>query len=146
MRKHATTGWHQGCAMPAHGLIGSNILGVHALGFFDERLLDLRNWVPTEQVEFCAHAADGPEEIYCRRSCLADYVADRIKLLPQRVDVFCFGIFNAQCDAHSSSYANGGRTTNDHGAYYVSYLVMSCASDIHFFSRQLRLIDEAYAG
>jgi hypothetical protein len=35
--------------------------GVHALGFFDQRLLDLRYGMSTKGFEFLLHAANRPE-------------------------------------------------------------------------------------
>ena len=61
MREHAATGGHQSCAMPAHCLVGSDVLSVHALRFFDQGLFDLRHGLPAEKFEFVAHAADRPE-------------------------------------------------------------------------------------
>ena len=47
--------------MATHCLIGSDVLSVHALGFFDQGLFDLRHGLPAEKFEFVAHAADRPE-------------------------------------------------------------------------------------
>ena len=57
----ASAGGHQRGAVAAHGLVGGNVFGVHALRFFDQRLLDLRDRTDAEDVKFLLHAADRPE-------------------------------------------------------------------------------------
>ena len=47
--------------MPAHGLVGGDVLSMHALRFFDQGLFDLRDRFSAEQFEFVVHPADRPE-------------------------------------------------------------------------------------
>ena len=39
--EYASTGGHQACTVPPHNLIRGDVFGVHALGLFDQSLLDL---------------------------------------------------------------------------------------------------------
>ena len=41
--EHAAACGHERGAVASHGLVGGDVFGVDALGFFDERLLDLRD-------------------------------------------------------------------------------------------------------
>ena len=80
VRKHSAFARHQRCAVASHGLVGGDIFGVHALRFFDEVLLDLRDGTNAHALELLLHAADGPEQIDRRRPSLADYVAGLVEV------------------------------------------------------------------
>ena len=97
--QHSAFVGHQRGTVSSHGLVGGDVFGVHALGFFDEILLDLRDGSNAHPLELFLHAADGPEEIHGRRTGFADDVADLVEFAFQVADGFCFGILDgrAQC-------------------------------------------------
>jgi len=130
----------------SHGLVGGDVLGVHALGFFDEILLDLRNGANANALKFLRHAADRPEEVDGGGARLADGFADLIEIFFQIGTVFGFGIFHAESDAHGGGDAYGGRSADYHVADHVGDLLVRGAGYVHFFGGQLRLIDEDDAG
>src|SRR6202050_3295928 len=107
--QHSAGRWDQRSAVASHGLVGGNVFGMHALRFFNQRLLDLRNGLDAKALKFLRHAADGPEKIYGRRARLADDIADLVELALQFADALGLGILHAERNAHPGSHANGGR-------------------------------------
>ena len=143
--KHSALGRHESGAMASHGLVGGNILGVHVLRFFDQRLLDLWDRANADALKLLLHAADRPEKIYSRGPRLADYIASLIEVTLEIASGFGLRIFHSQRNAHCRGHADGGRSTHDHGANDVGDLLMRRAGNVGLFRRQLRLINEAYA-
>ena len=144
--EHAAARRHQGRAVPAHGLVGGDVLGVHALGFFHQRLLDLGQGPHPQHFELVAHALDRPEKIYRGGPGLAHDVADLVKLMLQIAAIFSLGILHPQRDAHGRGHANGRRAPHHHVADDVGDLGISLAGNVGLFGRQLGLVNEAYAG
>ena len=58
--EHAAAGRHERCAVASHGLIGGDVFGVHALGFFDELLLDLRDGANAEAFRISPSCGGSP--------------------------------------------------------------------------------------
>ena len=132
--------------MPAHGLVGRDIFGMHALGFLHQRLLDLRQRPHAQHFKFVAHALDRPEKIYRGGPGLADDVTDLVKVMLQISAIFSLGIFHPQRDAHGRGYANRRRAPHHHVADHVGHLGIGLAGNVGLFGRQLGLVNEAYAG
>ncbi len=131
--------------MASHGLIGGDVFGVHALRFFDQRLLDLRNGANADALELLLHAADGPEKIHGGGARLADEVADLIEVAFEVACGLGFGVLHRESDAHSCSHADGRRAAHHHVADHIGDLFVRLAGHVSFFGGQLRLVDEAYA-
>src|SRR5215467_5794280 len=136
---------HERRAVASHGLIGGDVFGMHALRFFDEISLDLRNWTYADTLKLFLHPLNRPEEIHCCGARLTDQIADRVEVALEIAGRFGFGVIDAKRDAHTRRYANRGRSTHHHIADHVGYLLIRLAGHINFFSRQLRLVDEANA-
>ncbi len=132
--------------MAAHGLVGGDIFGVHALRFFDQRLPNLRDGADAKGFKFLLHAADRPEQVDGGGARLADGLANLIELFFEVGAVLRFGILHAQCDAHGGGNTYGGGSADYHVADHVGDLLVRGAGYVHFFGGQLRLIDEDYAG
>ena len=99
-----------------------------------------------EGFKFLRHAADRPEQVDGGRARLADGFADLVEIFLEVGPVLGFGILHAQRDAHGGGNANSGRSADDHVADHVCDLLVRGAGYVHFFGRQLRLIDEDDAG
>ncbi len=128
--------------MASHGLVGGDVFGVHALGFFDEILLDLRDGANADALEFLRHAADRPEQVNGGGAGLADGFADLVEIFFEIGAVLGFGILHAEGDAHGGGDAYGGGSADYHVADHVGDLLVRGAGYVHFFGGQLRLIDE----
>src|SRR5215470_2694618 len=100
--------------MASHGLVRSNVLGVDALRFFDQRLLDLRNRTDAQRFKLFLHAADRPEEIDRGRTRLANGFTDLVEVVLEVSAIFRLGVFYAERNAHSGCDANGGSATDHH--------------------------------
>ena len=83
MREHPAAGRHQRGSMTSHGLIGRNILGVHALRFFNDRLFNLFHRTHPKQFEFLLHTTDRPKQIDGGWPRLPDEVANLIQVALQ---------------------------------------------------------------
>ena len=143
--EHASAGRHQSCAVRAHGLVSGNVLGMHALRFFDQGLLDLRQRTYSQQFKLRSHAPDRPEKIHRRRPGLADDITNLVKLLFELANISSLRIFYADRDSHSRRYTNRRRAPHHHVPNYVGDLEMSFAGDVSLLHGELRLIDEAHA-
>src|SRR6267143_4068036 len=146
VREHAPAGGHEGSAVASHGLVGGDVFGVHALGFFDECLLDVRERTDAQEFELLLHATDRPEEIDGGGARLADDFADLVELLLEVVDIVSLGMLHSQGNAHRSGYANRWRAPHDHVTDGIRHLLVGGAGEVCFFGGQLPLIDEAHAG
>ena len=146
MREHAAACRHESRAVPPHRLIGSNVFGVHAPRFIDQRLLQLRQRPDPEQLKFLAHAANGPEQVHRGGPRIAHYLADPLELRLQLANRFRVGVLNPQRDSHGCCNPDSRRTTDHHVADRIRNLLVGLAGDVSFFSRQFGLIDEAHAG
>ena len=143
--EHSSFGGHEDSAVPSHGLVGGDVLGVHALGFFDQSLLDLGERSDADALQFFLHAANGPEQIHGGGARLANDIARLIEISLQIADGFGFRILDRQSDAHGGGNADSGCSADDHGADDFGHLFMRLAGDVGFFHGQLRLVDEADA-
>ena len=144
--ENAAAGRHQGRAVPAHGLVGGDVFGMHALGFFNQRLLDLRQRPHPQHLKLVPHALDRPEKIYRCRPGLPDHIADLIELVLQIAAILSFRSLHPERDTHRRSHANGRRAPHHHVADDIGDLGVSLAGNVSLFGRQLRLINEAHAG
>jgi len=130
----------------SHGLVGGDIFGVHALSFFDQSLLDLRDGADAEGFKFYRHAADRPKQVDGGGTRLAVDFADLIEIFSQVGAGLCFGILHAQCYSHGSGNAYCGGSADNHVADHVGDLLVRGAGYVHFFGRELRLVYEDDAG
>ncbi len=144
VREHAAARWHQRCTVSSHRLIRGDIFGVHALGFFDQALLNLDDGTGAgaEGFKFLLHATDRPKINSLPSTRLTNRFADRIEIFFEIFAILRFRIFRAQRDAHCGGDTNGGRSAHNHVADYVSYLLVCGAGYVNFFGGQLRLIDK----
>ena len=74
--------------MMSHRLVGGDVLGMHVLSFFDQGLLDLRNWPHPHAVKLFGHAPNGPEQIDCSGTGLTDGLAYLVEVFLQFADIF----------------------------------------------------------
>ena len=144
--QYSATGGHEPRTVAAYGLVSSDVFGMHAPGFFDERLLDLGHRADPQGFEAVAHAGDRPEQIHRGRAGLAEDIRNLFELGLQLTHRRGLGIFHAERDTHRGCDPNRGGAANHHVADHVRHLLMRLTEDVGFFRRQLRLVDEAYAG
>src|SRR5262249_53386950 len=81
MCEDSTFARHERCTVASHGLVGGDVLGVHALRFFDQRLPDLRQWPNANPLKLFLHALDRPEQIDRCWTRLADDLARLVEIL-----------------------------------------------------------------
>ena len=143
--KHSAFARHERGAVAPHGLVGGYVFGVHALGFFDQILLNLCEGTNPHALELLLHAADRPEEIDGGWTSFADDVADLVELPLEVGHGLRLGVFHAESNSHGRRNADGRRSTHHHGADDIGHLLVCFAGDVSFFRGQLRLVDEAYA-
>ena len=129
--------------MASHGLVGSDVFRVYALGFLYQSLFDLPDGLDACPLQLFLHPTNGPEQVHGRRASLPDNFTSFIKIFLQTADGVCFRVLHGQCQTHGGSYADGRGSTYDHVANDIRHLLVRLARDVHFFSRQLCLIYEA---
>ena len=144
VREHSAGTRHQRGAVTSHRLVRRDVLRVHALSFFDQLSLDLRNGPDADALVFLLHSPYRPEQIHRSRPRFADQIADLVEVALEVAGRFSFGIVHTQRNAHGRSHADRRRPTHHHVANHICHLLMRLAGHINFFGRQLRLIDEAH--
>ena len=119
--------------MASHGLVGSDVFGVHALRFFDEVLFDLRDRTNAHVFKLLL-TANGPEEVNGGRPTLTNQVASLVKVAFQLARGFRFGVLGRQCYAHGRGHADGRRSAHHHAPDGIM-LPRRSAGNVGFFPR-----------
>ena len=145
MGEHAAARRQQGSAKTTHGLIGCDVFFMHTLSFGDQAQLDLRNGVSNQPFKTTLHAADGPEQVDCGGTGLAQGAANLPESATKLRDIGGLEIARAKGYPHRRRHSNRGSAANDHRPNRFGDLLISPAGYEDLFRWQLRLIDEAHA-
>src|SRR6202140_1965379 len=143
--QHSARARDQRGAVAPHCLVRCDVFRVHALRLFNQIVLDLRDGPDAYALEFFLHSANRPEQIDGCGTRLADEVANLVEVALEVARRLGFGIIHAEGTAHRRRNADRRSPAHHHVADNVGHLLVRRAGDIHFFGRQVRLVDEAYA-
>src|SRR6202166_4741711 len=145
VRQHSTFTWHQRRALPPHRLVRGNIFRMHAFALFDQRLFNLCHRTHPQSFELLLHTRNRPKQIHRRRPRCTHVVADRVELALEISNVLRLRRLHSQRNPHGRRHPNRRRSAHHHRPDCVRHLLVRLASEIGFFRRQLRLVDEAHA-
>src|SRR6185369_5712461 len=129
--------------MASHGLVGSDVFRVDALGFLYQSLFDVPDGLDACPLQLFLHATNGPEQVHRRRASFPDKLTSFIEIFLQSANGVGFRVLHGERQPHRGGYADGGGSTYDHVANDIRYLLVRLARDVDFFGRQLCLIYEA---
>ena len=96
-------------------------------------------------LEATFHAFDRPKQIHGGRPGGGQSVGNLAEFFAKAVDVFCFGIPNAESDAHRRRDADRRRSANNHDANGFGNFLIRFEDRIFLDRRQLPLVDHHHA-